>query len=115
MYWYSEEGLVRMADHWHDVASCKWYLEGLDWPQTPFGFYACGFVAWSEITDVDPFKNIRATEETARKLLGVMVSYYYPRVGFAPIKKTGKINQVTERGIKIGRQLFGYGLVIEQL
>jgi len=30
VYWYTDEGVVRAADHWLGVASCKWTLDGAD-------------------------------------------------------------------------------------
>ncbi len=29
-YWYTKDGVVRGANHWIDVASCQWFLDGRD-------------------------------------------------------------------------------------
>lgn len=43
VYWYSEEGVYRMSDHWgYDIRSCDWLLEG-SWYA---GDAVVGFCKW---------------------------------------------------------------------
>ena len=50
-YWYSKEGLTRSADHWGDVAQCRWlYKKGARIAKQLIRKNACtGFVKWGDI------------------------------------------------------------------
>jgi hypothetical protein len=65
-YWYTTEGVIRGADHWGGVASCRWTLGGNELKtETPVG----GFCRWNEIAlsvaievfvEIPPRKKIKA-------------------------------------------------------
>ncbi|MGI5173132.1 hypothetical protein H0R92_05975 [Treponema sp. OMZ 840] len=53
-YWYSDEGVYRRSDHWGNVASCKWPLDG----QQIQGTVKVGFSTWGDFYDMTrPFKS----------------------------------------------------------
>ena len=58
-YWYTKEGVYRKSDHWGNVSSCKWPLDG----QQIRGDVKIGFSKWSDFYDMDvPFKSRQDVE-----------------------------------------------------
>lgn len=64
-YWYTEDGVYRLADHWGSkIASCDWYLNGentCSWSDEHGE--RCGFCKWSDFGDKYPFQNITTDEQ----------------------------------------------------
>lgn len=102
MYWYEESRLIRMSDHWGDVASCRWTLNGNRAPQFEYGYYACGQVDWDQIQDRDPLKAYRIGYDQAMELVGQVVDYGCPKR--VSCRAKGKVLRVDPvKGLKIGR------------
>lgn len=58
-YWYTKEGVYRKSNHWGNVSSCKWPLDG----QQIRGDVKIGFSKWSDFYDMDvPFKSWQEAE-----------------------------------------------------
>ena len=58
-YWYTKEGVYRKSNHWGNVSSCKWPLDG----QQIRGDVKIGFSKWSDFYDMDvPFKSWQEEE-----------------------------------------------------
>lgn len=53
-YWYTDEGVVRMSDHWgSSVASCDWYLDNeIRSSFSDFDETRCGFAKWEDFEPV---------------------------------------------------------------
>lgn len=53
-YWFTDSGVYRCANHWGNVASCKWALDG----KQVQGEVKIGFCAWGKFQDMaNPFKS----------------------------------------------------------
>jgi hypothetical protein len=58
-YWYSEDGVIRFADHWGYVASCEWYLDDFNilWTE------GTGYASWESFERKELVWNV---EEVSR-------------------------------------------------
>ena len=55
-YWFTDSGVYRCANHWGNVASCKWALDG----KQVQGEVRTGYCTWSKFQDMThPYKNAR--------------------------------------------------------
>ena len=65
-YWYTPQGVFRASNHWGNVASCDWGLEGVCEPNTPcvvLHDVVCGFALWSDFTPSSTAMNVTAYME----------------------------------------------------
>jgi hypothetical protein len=65
-YWYTNQGVYRASNHWGNVASCDWGLDGVCEANTPcvvLPFEICGFALWSDFTASSTAMDINAYME----------------------------------------------------
>jgi len=72
VYWYSKDGVVRAADHWLGVASCKWILDGQDEyainkATDKREFAVAGFCKWSDFSRVGFVEEIKEMPKGTKK------------------------------------------------
>lgn len=56
-YWDCGDRVKRLADHWGDVASCRWFIEG-----TIFPIFICGECHYEEFRSMKVFEHVEPVE-----------------------------------------------------
>ena len=69
-YWYTTQGVFRLSNHWGNVASCDWGLDGVCNPDTPCVVLpsdVCGFALWSDFTASSTAMDVNAYMERMKE------------------------------------------------
>jgi len=72
VYWYTDDGVIRAADHWLGVASCKWILDGhdeyiLNKATDKREFPVAGFCKWNDFSRIGFIEEIKEMPKGTRK------------------------------------------------
>jgi hypothetical protein len=72
IYFYTKDGVIRVANHWLGVASCKWILDGQDEyainkATDKREFAVAGFCKWSEFSRIGFVEEIKEMPKGTRK------------------------------------------------
>jgi hypothetical protein len=66
IYYYENNGVIRVSNHWGAVASCQWNLEGLNemgWDKCRKTDVVAGFISFEELTRI---KNLQIKQMELR-------------------------------------------------
>jgi len=88
VYWYAEEGVIRAADHWLGVASCKWILDNqdeyiLNKATDKRDFIVAGFCKWSDFSRIGFIEEVKEMPKGTRKFSYKVID----GVGYKAIEK----------------------------
>jgi len=72
VYYYTADGVIRVADHWLGVASCKWILDGQDEYAINYAtdkreFAVAGFCKWSDFSRIGFVEEVKEMPKGTRK------------------------------------------------
>jgi hypothetical protein len=71
-YWYTDEGVVRVSDHWIGAASCRWTLDGITENETGLAIdkreaAVAGFCRWADFSREGFIEGVREMPKGTRK------------------------------------------------